>query len=217
VILDPATGQLTDYAKNYIAQQATMTAYWNNPATGDPGSCSGTGCPVPFWSQNTSTSSQWGVVDLSEGQGNGGALVACAVSSCLQSCTSPAPLYKCGDPLAEIKTGQNVGQIYNGLADLIGQSGSTPSNYYIDTTRFNNSGTVQMNVSPSIMTVVVWDCTSPLGVGTQPTISVIGYARVFVNEVGKNNASSIFMLDAVGCNNTQSTVPGAVPIRLVNI
>jgi hypothetical protein len=212
-ILD-ANGQLTQWAQDYIAQQKSFTKY-----TGDNSKCAGQiGCPISFWHQDTTGESQWGIIDFSEGQGNEGALVRCAITNCLQECTGTRAMYKCNDPVAELKTGQTTGNIEKAFQDEIGQIANKPANFYEDVGLYLNSGTEQ-KTSPSVVSVLIWDCTKAIDHnGTQAVVNVSGIGMLFINRVAKKNNSNAFLLGAGNCDNNNSEGPGGtttVPIRLV--
>ncbi|MFB3917014.1 MAG: pilus assembly protein TadG-related protein [Terriglobales bacterium] len=215
--------RLTPYAEQYIrdqAQYATREIIYNpslcpKDANGLPSS----GCPFDFWNQ-TVNPSQYGLVDFSEGQGNGEEVLRCSIRSCMQECPSSRRLYQCGDAVAEIKTGNTRGQVEDPLKYYIGQIGSDPSNFYVDVGVYNNAGsTLPQSSSPSLISAIVWDCVTGIPNGTQPTVTVIGHARIFVNRVGDttHQSTNAFLISAAGCGGgSSSTGPGAVPIRLVN-
>jgi len=218
-IFDINTGELTQWAQDYIANQKSKTSW-----IGDPSECTGSGCPIELLTKSTSPNpSQVGIIDFSEGQGNGGvdeALVKCAMERCLQECASPKPLFQCGDNVIGQKTGTTWGQLAP-LDDFIG--GGTSK--YVDSGTYDNGGAYESS-SPAVVTMMVWDCRQGISNGTQddvvlPSTPIIkGVVQVFINKVAKDNAgtTNAFLVGGGSCSGgtSNSSGPGAIPVRLVN-
>lgn len=206
--------ELTDQAQRYIGSQQNFVTNISDPRT-----CFGSaGCPLPILTKdNTPNPSQVGIVDFSEGQGNGaydGALVACTMRGCLQECPSAKPMFKCNDPSIGLKTGISSGQ----LDDLL-----PVIDYARDTYKGAADYTNGTDTSKSIVTVIVWDCRQPLTNGTQSNATIAGIAKIFMNKMdlggAKNTNVNSFLISAGPCGS--GTGPGAgggpVPVRLVNV
>lgn len=228
-ILGP-DGKLTAYAQQYIQNQSLYKTAFANPS-----SCFGSsGCPIQFWTQNAENPSQYGIVDLSDGQDNAGALVECAITHAYQDCFVHNPMYQCGAPTVGLETGGKGGQIVTALRNLIGYVNDTTRNVYLGpasdsdpTFLYDNLGSSAPEpTSPSLISVVIWDCTKPLPNGTQgeitlqgATVQGSGIAQVFVNRVDNKShgVSTVFLIGAASCGNTQGgSGPGGVPVRLVH-
>lgn len=78
--------------------------------------------------------------------------------------------------------------------------------------------------SPSIITMPIYDDTQPpvvLPVGSQPPVTIVGFAQVFINDVDSNGNLNVTVLNIAGCSDTATastpTVYGSspVPIRLI--
>lgn len=209
------TWELSDYAENeYIpAQKDHLTEVT------DPSKCAGElGCPFNMWDKNSTTESQWGVVDFSAGQGNPNQVIPCTIANCMQQCAIPnKTMFTCRDVAVGLKTGQTTGQIIDELANLIGYSNKTPSSLYVGET--DNPYLVNGKPSKSsdaVIPVIVWDCRQKLSCGTHSDLSVIGFARIHVNQAEKNGNSNAFLISAAGCDKDQTAGGSSVPIRLVN-
>lgn len=205
--------QLTDQTESYIGLQQNFVSNISDPRT-----CFGSaGCPLPILTKdNTPNPSQVGIVDFSEGQGNGaydGALVACTMRGCLQECPSAKPMFKCNDSNIGLKTGISSGQ----LDDLL-----PVIDYAQDTYNGAADYTNGTDTSKSIVTVIVWDCRQPLVNGTQSNAIIAGIAKVFMNRMDlggaqKTNVNS-FLISAGPCGSGGPSVGGGpVPVRLVNV
>lgn len=204
---------LTDEAQRYIGLQQNFVSNISDPRT-----CFGSaGCPLPILTKdNTPNPSQVGIVDFSEGQGNGAydsALVACTMRGCLQECPSAKPMFKCNDPSIGLKTGISAGQL-NDLLPVI--------DYARDTYNGAADYTNGTDTSRSIVTVIVWDCRQPLANGTQSNATIAGIAKIFMNkmDLGGANHTNVnsFLISAGPCGSGGPSVGGGpVPVRLVNV
>ncbi|HYG97969.1 MAG TPA: pilus assembly protein TadG-related protein [Terriglobales bacterium] len=206
--------QLTDQALGYIAQQKNFVSNIS-----DPTACFGSaGCPLPILTKEGSPNpSQVGIVDFSEGEGNGaydGALVACTMGGCLQECPSAKPMFKCSDSDIGLKTGITGGQL-DDLLPVIDYAKDT----YNGAADYSN-GT---DTSRSIVSVVVWDCRQTLSNGTQSSATIAGIAKIFMNKMdvsgAKNTNVNAFLVSAGPCGSASgpATGGGPVPVRLVNV
>lgn len=203
----------TDVTSPYIASQAGFLSNISDPTT-----CFGkAGCPLPILTKNnTPNPSQVGIVDFSEGQGNGaydGALVACTMGGCLQECPSAKPMFQCDDEQIGLKTGISSGQL-DDLRPVIDYARDT----YNGSAKYGD-GT---DVSLSIVSVIVWDCRQPLVNGTQSNAVIAGIAKIFINKIDLGGASNTnvnaFLISAGPCGTGGPAVGGgAVPVRLVNV
>lgn len=205
--------QLTSEAQRYIEAQQNFVSNISDPRT-----CFGSaGCPLPILTKdNTPNPSQVGIVDFSEGQGNGaydGALVACTMGGCLQECPSAKPMFKCNDPAIGLKTGISSGQL-DDLLPVIDYARDT----YKGAADYDN-GT---DTSRSIVTVIVWDCRQPLLNGTQSNATIAGIAKIFMNKMDLGGAANTnvnaFLISAGPCGSGGPAAGGGpVPVRLVNV
>jgi len=75
--------------------------------------------------------------------------------------------------------------------------------------------------STSIATVPIYDSTLPLQSSNNPTITIVGFLQVFINQANFNGSLNVTVLNVAGCSNTATaltpTVSGSspVPIRLI--
>jgi hypothetical protein len=73
--------------------------------------------------------------------------------------------------------------------------------------------------SRSIVTVPIYDGTAPLPAVNYPTVTIVGFLQVFVNQANGNGSLSVTVLNVAGCSNsaTGASVAGTspVPIRLI--
>ena len=75
--------------------------------------------------------------------------------------------------------------------------------------------------STSIATVPIYDSTLPLQSTNNPTITIVGFLQVFINQVNFNGSLNVTVLNVAGCSNTATNPPipasgtSPVPIRLI--
>jgi Flp pilus assembly protein TadG len=75
--------------------------------------------------------------------------------------------------------------------------------------------------STSIATVPIYDSTLPLQSTNNPTITIVGFLQVFINQANPNGSLSVTVLNVAGCSNTATNPPipasgtSPVPIRLI--
>ncbi len=188
---------------------------------------------------------QWGLLDIA---GNGGSGIRTTLSQCssdygLQAaCNTAIPV--------DTKTGRNVGPVTQGVQTLIdatnaGKCPATGADWietvddlsrpdpdnpgtYFKKAVFSN-GVPQIHdgqtgnlitSSPNIVTVAVWDCLHETVDPGKQSVTVKGFASVFIQCVtksGSNNYIQGFMLGAGSCGpgDTTGTGPQAIPVRLV--
>ena len=78
-----------------------------------------------------------------------------------------------------------------------------------------------VTTSTSIATVPIYDSTNLLQSTNKPTITIVGFLQVFINQVSGDNSGSfnVTVLNVAGCSNTATNpaVSGTspVPIRLI--
>jgi Flp pilus assembly protein TadG len=84
----------------------------------------------------------------------------------------------------------------------------------------NVSGS-NISSSDSIVTIPIYDSTTPLGAGTQPTVTIVGFLQVFINQVNADGSLSVTVMNVAGCGNTVPsgtqalTGTSPVPVRLI--
>jgi len=75
--------------------------------------------------------------------------------------------------------------------------------------------------STSIATVPIYDSTLPLQLTNNPTITIVGFLQVFINQANANGRLDVTVLNVAGCSNTATNPPipasgtSPVPIRLI--
>src|ERR1700722_17748725 len=75
--------------------------------------------------------------------------------------------------------------------------------------------------SASIATVPIYDSTLPLQSTNSPTITIVGFLQVFINQANSNGSLNVTVLNVAGCSNpaTNPPIPASgtspVPIRLI--
>lgn len=172
------------------------------------------GKPITLWDNNQP--SQWGLLALG---GKGGANLRSVIATC-----ETDTAYKCGDTFGA-EPGRKVGPVMQGVDDLITGGGKDNPDVWVSVGQYKDGDTGNLkDTSRSLVPVVVWDCTDPVGNGRNGSISVTGFAEIFIDSANHNGNGSGSGIAAHLVNATQCTAgsgggtgtgPNAIPVRLI--